>query len=231
MLSPDDIWYALANTEVLLPPTKRLETFGTTVINYHLISEKMDAVNEVRIREGRVHAEKPQVLTPAYFERLLLDGFGEEAQDYVQWLRSNFQDLTFLKYGFRFRKEEIQESTIHEDFKTAAARVTTFVKTQGDPLTAVIKGVDDAWEVCLLKFTTDIIRKSVPDHVNDFRKRKLFDEIEGVPLAVRHELESDFESAGSDSSKVKALGNKLQHYGVFENYEDRFYELVRRISR
>ena len=106
MANPDDIWYAIANTKVVLQPRKRLETFGTTIINYHLITEKMDAVNEVRVREGRIHAERPMVLTPAYFERLMLEGFGEEAQHYLDWLKGHLPDLAFLKYGFSFRKQE-----------------------------------------------------------------------------------------------------------------------------
>jgi len=35
-----DFHYALENTKVILPPQKRLETFGTTVLNYHLITEE-----------------------------------------------------------------------------------------------------------------------------------------------------------------------------------------------
>src|SRR5438876_247835 len=132
--SPDDVWYALANTEVILPPQRTLATFGDTVINYHFISEKLDSVNEIRVREGRVHAERRVVMTPAYFEKLLLDGFGEGAKEYVQWLHAHVQDLAFLKYGFRFRKEEIQESIIHETLETASARVREHVQAKGDPL-------------------------------------------------------------------------------------------------
>jgi len=230
MPTPDDIWYAIANTEVILAPQRRLETFGNTMITYHLISEKMDAVNEVRIREGRVHADRPQVLTPTYFERLLLEGFGTEAQQYIEWLRAHVQDLTLLKYGFRFRKEESRESTIHESLESVSARVKAHVEEHGDPLTAVIKGVDDAWEICLLKFVTDIIRKSVPEHVVDLKKRRLLTEIDGIPRAIREEIERDFHVVGSDDGRMKALGAKLRQYGIFEHYEDRFYELVRRFS-
>ncbi|MBI4023518.1 MAG: hypothetical protein HY360_00965 [Verrucomicrobia bacterium] len=228
MPTADDVWYAIANTEVLLAPKRCLETFGNTIINYHLITEKMDAANEIRIREGRVHAERPMVLTPSYFEHLLLDGFGEEAQHYVEWLHSHVQDLAFLKYGFRFRKEEVQESTIHESLATASARVKSRVEELDEPMTAVIKGVDDAWEICLLKFVTDTIRGSVPQHVMDLKKRRLLEEIEGIPRAVREEIERDFHATGSDPARIKALGTKLRHYGIFENYEDRFYELIRR---
>lgn len=231
MPTPDDIWYAIANTEVLVAPEKLLETFGSTVINYHLISEKMDAVNQVRVREGRVHAERPQILTPAYMERVLLDGFGSEAEGYIDWLRSHISDLTFLKYGFRFKKEEMSEQTIHESFDNALARVKSHVAEKADPLTAIIKGVDDTWEVCLLKFVTDTIRKSVPQNYNELRKNRYLETTHGVPHAVHLEIDEDFKNVGFDSSKMKRLAEKLRHYGIFEQYEDRFYELVRKISR
>ncbi len=230
MPTPDDIWYALANTKVLLAPRRRLETFGDTVIHYHLISEKMDAVNEVRIREGRLHAEKPQVLTPAYFQSLLLEGFGEQGNHYAEWLKDHLRDLAFLKYGFRFRKEEFSESTLHENLESVAGRVTQRVEAQGDPLTTVIRGVDDAWEVCLLKFMTDLIRESAPENVMHLKKRHLLETVEGIPRAVREEIEGDFDAAGADRDRMKTLGAKLRHYGVFEAYEDRFFDLVRRIS-
>jgi hypothetical protein len=230
MPTPDDIWYAIANTEVLVAPEKLLETFGSTVIKYHLISEKMDAVNEVRVREGRVHAERPQILTPAYVERVLLDGFGAEAEGYIDWLRGHISDLTFLKYGFRFKKEEMSEQTIHESFETALARVKTHVAEKADPLTAIIKGVDDAWEVCLLKFVTDTIRKSVPQNYNELKKNRYLETTNGVPYSVHLEIDEEFKNV-SDSIKMKALGEKLRHYGIFEQYEDRFYELVRKYSR
>jgi hypothetical protein len=230
MPSSDDIWYAIANTEVLVAPEKLLETFDTTVINYHLLCEKMDSVNQIRVREGRVHAERPQVLAPAYVERVLLDGFGEEAQGYIDWLRGHISDLTFLKYGFRFKKEEVSESTIHESFETALARVKRHVEEKGDPLTAIIKGVDDSWETCLLKFVTDTIRKSAPQNFRDLKRGRFLEDRNGVPHAVHLEIEKDFEEVGTDSTKMKTLAEKLRHYGIFEQYEDRFYELVRRIS-
>lgn len=231
MPTPEDIWYALANTEVILPPQKRLATFGDTIINYHLISEKMDAVNEVRIREGRVHAERPQLLTAAYFESLMLEGFDEKAQQYVDWLREHMRDLAFLKYGFRFRKEAMHESTLHENLATVIARVKSAVEERGDPLTVVLKGVDDAWEICLLKFVTDTIRQSAPQNVKELKQRKMFEQIGGVPRAIHEEVGEDFEAVGDDPAKMRALGEKLRRYGIFEPYEDRFYALVRRLPR
>lgn len=230
MPTPDDIWYAIAHTEVILPPRRKLETFGNTIIHYHLVAETMDSVNEVRVREGRVHAERPQVLTPHYFEQLLLDGFGGEAGDFTHWLRDHVKDLAFLKYGFRFRKEETSESVVHETLEAVTERVASRVGERGDPLAVVIQGVDDPWEICLLKFVTDTIRASAPGNFQELKERRMLEEIAGVPRAVREEIAGDFDAVGSNREKMKNLGAKLRHYGLFEAYEDRFFELVRRLS-
>ena len=75
MLSPDDFAYALENTRVLLAPTKRLDTFGTSLFNYFLVTEEMDKANLSRVREGHIHAERPQIITPQNIAGLFLDGF------------------------------------------------------------------------------------------------------------------------------------------------------------
>ena len=49
------------------------------------------------------------------------------------------------------------------------------VEHSEEPLSAVIQGVDDAWEVCLLKFTIDLIERSTGGNMGDFRRRGLVD--------------------------------------------------------
>ena len=46
----------------------------------------------------------------------------------------------------------------------------------------------------------------------------------GVMLA---EIEREFLMASRDGALINALGKKLQHYGVFQDYEDRFFALVK----
>ena len=46
----EDIAYAVQITEVARAPKEILETFGATRIRFHLVSELMDAVGQVRVR-------------------------------------------------------------------------------------------------------------------------------------------------------------------------------------
>jgi hypothetical protein len=54
------------------------------------------------------------------------------------------------------------------------ARLEERVDRAEDPLSAIIQGVDEGWEVCLLKFAIDLIQSSAPRNAEDFRKRGLF---------------------------------------------------------
>jgi len=173
MLSEDSFHYALENTQVLLAPERRIDTFGSTSFRFYLITELMDRVNEVRVRDGLIHAERPQLLAPSHYSRLLLDGFGEKAREFADWLEQNPQQLSFLKYGFSFRKTNVVESVFSSPLESVVARVRADVERTEEPLSAIIQGVDDGWEVCLLKFTVDLIQQSAGGNISDLRGRGL----------------------------------------------------------
>jgi hypothetical protein len=171
MLSPDDFSYALENTRVLLAPTKRLDTFGTSLFNYFLVTEAMDAVNLSRVREGHIHAERPQIVTPQNLAGLFLEGFGDEGQRFAEQLSSG--RFAFLKYGFRVSKADIRSYDVHESLENVAGKLKEELELKNEPLTALLTGVDDGWEVCLLKFMVDTITASMPGNLGDFRERGL----------------------------------------------------------
>ncbi|MAB60471.1 MAG: hypothetical protein CMO46_08005 [Verrucomicrobiales bacterium] len=173
MYSQDDIEYALEFTQVLLEPDRRIDTFGSTSFEFHLISELMDNVNETRVREGVIHADRPTIIKPDPYTDLEFEGFGEQAEAFSQWLHENAADLSILKYGFNFRKDKVREDIIREPFNEVKDKVISRANDSANPLAAVIHGVDDAWEVCLLRFTVEMIGKSQGINVFDFKRRGL----------------------------------------------------------
>ena len=173
MWSEDDIQYAAENTQVILAPEQQIATFGSTSFRFYLISELMDSVNEVRVRDGQIDAERPQIMTPEHFARLLLEGFGEQAQQYADRVRERLRNVALLRYGFQFRKSGVTENTVREPIDAVVARTKAQVQNSGEPRRAVIQGVDEAWEVCLLKFTIDLIERSSGGNLGDFRRRGL----------------------------------------------------------
>jgi hypothetical protein len=171
-MTRDDFDYAIENTHVIVAPERQIATFGSTSFNFYLISELMDRVDQVRIRNGKIHAERPQILTPEHYYRLLLEGFGEKAERYVDQLREHARNIAVLRYGFQFRKTDLSEQTLRDSIDTVINRTKRRVESEDEP-SAIIQGVDDVWEVCLLKFTIDLVERSSGGNLGDFRSRGL----------------------------------------------------------
>src|SRR5438874_2092918 len=154
-------------------PTGQRFCVNSAALRFVPVAELRDRVNQVRIRNGKIQAERPQILTPEHYCRLLLEGFGEKAERYVDQLREHARNVAVLRYGFQFRKTDLNEQTLSDSIDTVIDRTRRQVENKNEPLSAIIHGVDDAWEVCLLKFTIDLVERSSGGNLGDFRKRNL----------------------------------------------------------
>lgn len=220
-----DFWYAVNNTEVVLLPRQHLETFGTTLIHYRLVSELMDSVDRVRVREGRLQASQPQIITPSHFANTLLEGFGQEAARYVEWLRKHEKDLRILQYGFSLRQESFSEHIISDKLAAVVERVKAEAEQAPDPMNAVAIGVDAPWDVCLIKLFRDVVQGSAPANVRELQQRRLL-EAPDPRRDTRREVEAAFLAASKDASRIAALAELLQRHNLMRDYEDRFFALV-----
>jgi hypothetical protein len=173
MLSYDEISWALENSEVLHEPDRRIDTFGSTNFEFFLISELMDEINKVRVRRGRLEAQKPQILRPDGYSDLMFEGFGEHAEAFASWFKEYAPDLSFLQYGFTFAMRDLTEEVVHDSMEAVCDRVVEDVRSSGNPIQAVIAGVDDTWDISLLKFNMDMIQKSQEINEFDFRRKGL----------------------------------------------------------
>src|SRR5437899_12479278 len=135
-MNKDNFDYAIENTQVILAPQRQIATFGSTSFHFYLISELMDRVNEVRVRNGKIHAERPQILTPEHFSRLLLEGFGDKAERYVEQLRERLHHIAVLRYGFQFRKTDVTERMFRDPIDAVIARTKSQVEHMEEPLSA-----------------------------------------------------------------------------------------------
>jgi len=89
MEAEDRIRYAVEHTEVIRPPKQTLATFGIANIYYYLLTEPvytelMGTGEETVVREGRLIAERPKIVTPYYLSRT--EGFSSEAVRYFEAL-------------------------------------------------------------------------------------------------------------------------------------------------
>ena len=228
MAHPDELWYAAKTTRVVYAPPKMLETFGETVVRYYMLSELLDEVGTVRIRQGHVMAQRPRVITPRFFMNQALVNFGEEAKTYLESFLSSQENLRIIEYGLQFRKEDHSQETVQGNIDDIAEQVANDARKLTTDIAGVVIGVDDHWEVSLLQFASDLVKRSMPHNAKQMAGRGLLDLSSGTPNAVRVEIESDFRQAGTDLDRLRALGEKLRSYGLFAEYEDRFFALYRR---
>lgn len=221
----EDIWYAVNITRVVHAPQQTLETFGATTIRYHFLSELMDEVNKVRVRAGKVYSERPQIIAPTHFASQLLEGFGDKAREYAEWLLSNGDIVKILRYGLHFRKDNTVEELISGTIDDAATQIKDRVMARDDLFSAVVIGADHLWEVSLLKFVVDYIQQSASVNLT---------QLSAPPATAkdraRAEIEAEFASNDFTTDRVQRLGRKLHDSGLFEEYEDRFYSLLRRLT-
>lgn len=177
MHSQDDIHYALETTRVLREPDHRIQTFGDTRFEFQLISELMDRAGEVRIRTGEVEAQRPRILRPEGYRGIDLDGFDPATrarmERMIEKFRNEGRDLAFLQYGFQFRRGEVHEEIVHESLDMVRERVLDDIRRTGNPSRAVIEGVDDAWEISILKFSFEMIMRSHEINAFDLKRRGL----------------------------------------------------------
>jgi hypothetical protein len=171
MYSEDDLQYAIENTRVILSPERRIDTFGTTSFKFYLVSEMMDSANEIRVRNGKIEAERPQIVTPENAAKFSLEGFGERARQFAEMLQ--MRNATLLKYGFQIRKNDLSESLVHDSIEAVLDRVKSQVPPGESSFSAVIHGVDEGWEFCLLKFTVEMIQQSAGGNFRDFKQKGL----------------------------------------------------------
>jgi hypothetical protein len=226
------IEYVMRNTHVVRPPTQSLATFGTTIIRYHMLSEPIYAeieglggAEETVIRNGTVRADKPEVVTPYYLSRT--EGFSDEAEEFLRQIARfygpNSPGLMY-KYQNEFGGTEVVSGNVQE----VAGRIRTRLDKEDRRLEAIIRGVDDHWDLSLLKFIFDLTNQSIKSNVNELNARGLLEPQDEVPRAAHVRIERMLAEAKAGERDPSEVHRELERWGLFNVYEDRFLALFRR---
>ena len=229
-IGDEKIRYAVQQTEVLRLPSQSLATFGTTNVNYYLLTKPVyaDLVNEEEtvLREGKVSAERPRIVTPSYLTKL--EGFGENARRYLELvIREHGPHALGLLYSY---KNESKAFTIVSDrLEVVAGRLSDKIDNEGDRFAAIIKGVDELWDVSLLKFINELTESSLRSNIAELAGRGLLDiDHAGIPRDARYRIESLFQKVARGEADPSELKRELDRWDLFSEYEDRFFNLFRR---
>ena len=227
--------YAIDNTEVLRLPTQQLATFGITRVNYYLLTVPVytelvrpsSKHEETIIRAGKVSAERPRIVTPSYL--INLEGFGENARRYL--------DVVIKEYGphapglfYNYKNEPSPEalSIVSDPLPVVAGTLNEKIEKEGDRLAAIIKGVDDLWDVSLLKFIKELTEGSIRSNIFELGRRGLLNvDSAGVPMDARLRIEELFRQVERGETDPSTLKRELDRWELFPEYEDRFLSLFR----
>ena len=173
--NPDfDIWYAAKSARFLVEPSHRLETFGNTLVNYHLVSELPDHPGKIRVREGRLEAHQPLVITP-HFAQIEAEGFGDEAKAYLDFLKENERHLRILQYGYHLKSDKFSEQIVTDRLSVVTERVKDEVVASNDKFAAVVQCVDEPWDVALVELWLREVNRSAGGNIKELQQKgKLF---------------------------------------------------------
>jgi hypothetical protein len=222
---------AVLNTEILRIPKQSLFTFGITTISYYLVTqpayvEQDVPVTETVVREGKVIAERPRIVTPYYLSHL--EGFGAEARKYFESLAAEFgSGLAGIYYTYKNEPKEM--NIISESLRAVVAKINAQIDERGDNLAAIIRGEDTLWDVSLLKFIFELTRRSVGDNVNQMGQRGLLNmDASGLPMDARLQIDEMFRQVSRGEREPRELKDELDRWHVFEEYQDRFLALFKK---
>ncbi len=231
-IDDDRIKDAVKHTEILRAPKQSLYTFGTTNLYYYLVtepaySELIKGVSETVIREGRVIAERPKIVTPYYLSRL--EGFSPEARRYFEALAEEYGERSIHGLFYTYKNEPKELTIVSDNLLSVVDRLNAEIDKRSDSLAAIIRGEDELWDVSLMKFIYEVTRSSVPDNLRQLGRRGLLNiGPDGTPLDARIRIDELFEKVARGEREPGELKDELDHWGLFEEYEDRFLNLFRK---
>jgi hypothetical protein len=230
-IDDERIRLAVKHTEILRLPKRSLSTFGVTNIYYYLVTEPVYSeltkdVSETVLREGRVIAERPRLVTPYYLSRL--EGFSADARRYLEMLiKKHGRNVPGLFYTYKNEPKAL--NIVSDNLLSLVNKLNVEIDKGGDPLVSIIKGEDELWDVSLMKFIYEMTRSSLPDNLRQMGRRGLLDmDASGVPVDARVGIEELFRKVAHGEYEPRDLKAELDRWNLFEEYQDRFFAIFKK---
>jgi hypothetical protein len=223
-MTPDkNFMHLLEQVQIVRSPKQLLATFGTTVLRYSVISALPEALDQCRLRTGLVTAQKPQILTPEHLQKRF-EGFGNDAEGFGKALEQHYgESLKALGYVFR---NELEHATVeHSPLAMMTDRIAGRIDDENQLRTTLMQAPDPIWSFAIMKFIVDLSLRSFPANVRELDERGLFNPGERERSRQRLEIERLFREAAANPPVRLKLGETLKSWGLFSEYEDRFFSL------
>lgn len=216
------------NTKIILTPKNALSTYNQTKVRYHIVTEPLykEVSNykseESVIRHGLVTAQTPQVVTNDFLYKM--SGFGEEAKEFFKELNRVFgkNDPALL---YSYKNESTDLEIVSGNPQEVSERIKSrLVNSQTNH--AVIRGINNLWDVSLLKFIFEYTKTSSKSNFQDLNNSGMLEVKNGVPVAARKRIEKLINQAKLGKVRPKDLHKELQDWDLFEEYQDQFFSII-----
>ena len=239
------IRFALENTEIIKSPKKLLSTYESTTVHYYMLTvpfylefEGKSSDSETIIREGRITWQKPRLVTPGYILRM--EGFSEEAKKAFSILADYHSDIAMKLYRLRFVKDYEHMDIVSNRLDEIARKIQDDIEKKQDPFCAIIKGVDEFWDVSLSKFIYELaINSAYFSQYPDYGASNMLStdasgyavvshDAAGIPVNAKAEIENLFLLYKKGDIDAKTVKEELDSWGLFEYYQDRFFSMLKK---
>jgi hypothetical protein len=120
----------------------------------------------------------------------------------------------------------LKETTIeHGSLLELTGRIGDAMIKEDRPRQALIEAPDRIWSLAIMKFIVDMSLRSFPAQVQELEERGLFDPAGRDRARHKREIETLFREAKGSPAARQRLGETLKAWGLFSEYEDRFFSL------
>ena len=243
MQMDEQIRKAFEYTKILKRPKQLISTFGSSNIHFYVLTEPVYSEftknkKETVVREGKVSWYQPKLFIPNYMFRL--EGFSAEAKTAFEALANEYPDLAGILYKFKVNKELDEMNFVSDTLLNVAENINQKIEKSGDSLSAIILGAAGLWDVSLSKFILDMMSRSaylaqIPDFaqkgfigLSNTGQTVISKDKNGIPIVAREEIEKLFSQVKSGELEPVRLKEELDKWGLFSQYQDRFFNLFKK---
>jgi len=154
-------------------------------------------------------------VTPYYLSSL--EGFSDNARRYFDSLVKTYgTSVQGLLYAYRNEPKEMNIAS--DSLPAVVAKLNEDLDKRGDPLTAIIKGLDAMWDVAIIKFIFEMTQRSVDNNVRQMNARGLLAmDDKGIPVEARARIEGMFIQAKAGDLDPRVIKDELDRWNISPN--------------
>jgi hypothetical protein len=143
-------------------------------------------------------------------------------------------------YKLKFVKDYDHMEIVSNSLEEVSKKIKKDIENRKDPFCAIIKGMDEYWDVSLTKFIYDLASTSAQfSQFPDLTRKNLLNldshgmtvvskDESGIPLVAKNEIENLFKLYARGEIEAKKLKEEIDSWGLFDFYQDRFFNIFKK---